>query len=224
MLNECKCGPGKLPSWGLASDFGVPETTVRRYMKFSSPPKPQGVAIEAQVSDKKALGRDPIRDRLQETLDRSETMARPAIENPIRDQSDEVADIILDFCKNAVPADPIRDSDLPLLLEEVKKCLGGDMRLTLASIPLPKKLSLPNLYQVSRPPEFYGDTKLRSRARWLATIVRSVAPESIRDAAFAKATQRAVELMPQSIPGEKKPTRIHPLQIIEHGFSLRNRR
>ncbi len=151
-------------------------------------------------------------------------IALPTTENPTRDQSDEVADIILDFRKNAVPADPMRDSDLPLLIEEVKKCLDGDMRLTLSSISLPKKLSLPNLYQVSRPPEFYRDTKLRSRARWLATIVRLVAPESVRERAFDKAKQRAAELMPQPIPQEKQPTRIHSLQFIEGGFSLRNRR
>jgi hypothetical protein len=209
----------------LASDLDVPEATLRRHhKKFLSTAEPKPATVKTEVAHEKSVESDVAHDRLHETLDLTETIDRPAMKNPIRDQSDEVADIILDFCKNAVPADPIRDSDLPLLLEEVKKCLGGDIRLSLAFIPLPKKLSLPNLYQVSRPPEFFGDTKLRSRARWLATIVRSVAPESIRETAFAKATQRAAELMPQSIPGEKKPTRIHPLQIIEHGFSLRNRR
>jgi hypothetical protein len=209
---------------GLASDFGVPETTLRRYKKFSSPPEPQAVAVEAQVSNKKALGGDAVRGRVRESVELRNRMAPPTVEKPPRDLSDEVADIILDFCKNAVPDEPIRDHVLPDLLREVKKCLGGEIWITLASIHLPERISLPDLYRITRPPRSPEDYWLAHRATWLATIVKAKAPKSIRETAFAKATQRAAELMPQPIPGEKKPTRIHPLQIIEHGFSLRNRR
>ena len=98
------------------------------------------------------------------------------------------------------------------------------MRLTKASISLPQKPSWPNLFQVTRPPNFYGDSKIRSRARWLAAILNSRAPESIRETAFDKAKQRAPELPVQPIPEAKQPTRIQRLHFIQDGFSPRNRR
>ena len=145
-------------------------------------------------------------------------------QNSTRDLSDEVADFILDFCKNAVPAHPIHGFELPDFLEEVKKFLEGEIGLTGASISLPQKPSWPNLFQVTRPPNFYGDSKIRSRARWLAAILNSRAPESIRDESLDKAKQRAPELPVQPIPEAKQPTRIQPLHFIQDGFSPRNRR
>jgi hypothetical protein len=98
------------------------------------------------------------------------------------------------------------------------------MWITLAAIHLPERISLPDLYRITRPPISSGDYWLGHRAIWLATIVKAKAPQSIRDAAFAKATQRAAELMPQPIPGEKAPTRPPSLQFVEGGFSRRNLR
>ncbi|MDR5729919.1 MAG: hypothetical protein RB191_21105 [Terriglobia bacterium] len=151
-------------------------------------------------------------------------MDRPAVEKPTMDLSDELADIILDFCKNAVAGEPIRDYDLPVLLREVKKCLRGEMWLTLASIQLPGNISWPELYRITRPPASSGDYWLAYRAIWLATIVKAKAPASIRETAFRKAMQRAAELKSQPTPEEKRPTRIPRLQFVQHGFSPRNRR
>src|ERR1035437_5681035 len=103
---------------GIASDLVVPETRLRRYMNLSSPPKPQQAAVDAPVSNKKASGGDAVRDPVGPGMDLSKGMDRPAVEKPTRDLSDEVADIILDFCKNAVPDEPIRDHVLPDLLRE----------------------------------------------------------------------------------------------------------
>jgi hypothetical protein len=83
---------------GLASDLVVPETTLRRYMNFSSPPKPQPAAAKVQVSNKKASGGDAVRNPVGPGIDPSKGMDRPAVEKLARDLSDEVADIILDFC------------------------------------------------------------------------------------------------------------------------------
>ena len=60
--------------------------------------------------------------------------------------SDKAADIILDFCRNGVPNEPIRDCDLPLLLEDVRRFTRGELGPPPPSIQLPKKISLPDLY------------------------------------------------------------------------------
>ncbi len=56
------------------------------------------------------------------------------------------------------------------------------------------------------------------------TIVKSIAPESIRETAFYKAKQRAAELPVKPIPEEKQPNRIQRVHFIQHGFSPRKRR
>ncbi len=203
---------------GLSRDLDVPEATLRRCLKFASTPEPKPAAVKTGVPDKKPMGIDIARDCAQEGMNEI------VKEKPPRDLSDEVADIMLDFCKNAVHGEPIRGSELVTFLVEVKKLVRSGGGPTLASLQMSPKISWPQRYRMTRPPDIFGKDRLRYRAKWLVNILESTAPESIRETAFAKATQRAAELMPQPTPGEKKPTRIHPLQFVEHGFSLRNRR
>ncbi len=172
-------------------------------MKFSSPPKPRGTSIEAQASDKKAPLRDDVRDRVRKKMELGNRNAPRATEKPTRDQSDDVADIILDFCKNAVSDEPIRNHVLPDLLREVKKCLGGEMWLTLASVPPPENVSLPDLYRITRPPKSSGDYWRGHRATWLATIVKAKAPMSIRETAFGKADGSRHRTQASTHPGRE---------------------
>ena len=166
----------------LASDLNVPEATLRRHLKFVSTPEAKPAAVKTGVPDKKPMGKDIARDCAQEGMN-------PIVkEKPIRDLSDEVADIMLDFCENAVHGDPICGSDLVTFLAEVRKLVRSGNGPTLASLQMSEKISWPQRYRMTRPPEIFRNDRLRYRAKWLVKILESIAPESIRETAFAKAS------------------------------------
>ena len=117
--------------------------------------------------------------------------------------SDEVADIILNFCRmrDGIPETQIRDYDLSNLLGMVKEFTRGELGPCPPPIKLPRKISLTELYRMTRPPESDGHMWLGHRAIWLAKIVMAIAPEFlIRVTALAKVEKRAAEL-------EVKPNR-----------------
>ena len=203
---------------GLEPDLDVSATTLRRHMKFLSTAEPKPAAVKTVVPDKKSMGRDAVRDRLRERLDLRDTIARPAVENPIRDLSDEVADIILDFCKNSVPEMPIRDYDLSNLLEDVRRLTRGELGPLPPSMQLPRKISLTELYRITRPAETSEDMWLGHRAIWLAKIVIAKAPEfDIREAAMNKAENRAGELGVTPTPEEAQQIKMQRRQFLSDG-------
>jgi nucleotide-binding universal stress UspA family protein len=182
---------------GLAFDLDVPPTTLRRYMTLSSLPDSDREALKAGESAKKALARKAVKDRAdagQKRLDDENKSGAP---------SDKVADIILDFCKNGVPDAPIRDFDLPIVLEDVRRFTRGELGPAPPFIQLPKKITLPELYRITRPSESTDEDWLGHRVIWLAKIMMAIAPEfEIRETAMNKAEKRAGELGVQPTPEE----------------------
>ena len=135
-----------------------------------------------------------------------------------RDLSDEVADFILDFCKNAVPADPILDSHLPLLLEDVRRFTRGELGPPPPSIQLPKKINLPELYRITRPSKSPDENWLGHRVIWLAKMMMAIAPQlEIRETAMNKAEKRAAELSIQPTREEEEQSRDKRQQFRRHG-------
>ena len=117
--------------------------------------------------------------------------------------SDKVADSILDFCKNSVPEMPIRDYDLSNLLEDVRRLTRGELGPRPPSMQLPRKISLTELYRITRSPDSSEDMRLGHRAIWLAKIVMAKAAEfDIRETAMNKAEKRAAELSVTPTPEE----------------------
>ena len=197
---------------GLVSDLDVPATTLRRYMKLSSLPKADRDSLKAGEPVKKILARKTVRDAAtsgQERFVEEKKSGAP---------SDKAADTILDFCKNAVPDEPIRDFDLPLLLEEVRRFTRGELGPPPPSIPLPKKISLPELYRITRPSESKDEDWLGHRVIWLAKIMMAIAPAlEIRETAMNKAEKRAAELSIQPTREEEEQSRDKRQQFRRHG-------
>ena len=180
----------------LARDLDIPETTLRRYVTLSLLPETDRKALKAGDTAKKALARKAVRDHARAGQQRFDAEKRS------RAPSDKSAGTIVDFCKNGVPDEPIRDCDLPLLLEDVRRFARGELGPPPPVIPLlPKKISLPGLYRITRPPKSTDEDWLGHRVIWLAKIMMAVAPEpGIRETAMNKAEKRAGEL-------EVNPTR-----------------
>jgi len=209
LLNLFSCG---CSIRGLASDLDVAETTLRRYMTLSSLPDADRNSLKEGESVKKVLARKAVRDAKtagQERLIEEKKSGAP---------SDKAADKILDFCKNAVPDEPILDSDLPLLLGDVRRFTRGELGPPPPSIQLPKKINLPELYRITRPSKSTDEEWLGHRVIWLAKIMMAIAPElEIRETAMNKAEKRAAELSIQPTREEEEQSRDKRQQFRTHG-------
>lgn len=187
---------------GLARDLDIPEPTLRRYVTLSLLPEADREALKAGGSAKKAMERKAIKDHAsagQQRLNEEKRSGAP---------SDKGTDIILDFCKNGVPDEPIIDCDLPLLLEDVRRFTRGELGPPPPVIQLPKKISLPELYRITRPPKSPDEEWLGHRVIWLAKIMMAIAPEfDIRETAMNKAEKRAEELSIQPTREQEEQAR-----------------
>lgn len=187
---------------GLARDLDIPEPTLRRYVTLSLLPEADREALKAGGSAKKAMERKAIRDHAsagQQRLNAEKRSGAP---------SDKSADTILDFCKNGVPDEPILDCDLPLLLEDVRRFTRGELGPPPPSPQLPKKISPPDLYRITRPPKSADEEWLGHRVIWLAKIMMAIAPEfDIRETAMNKAEKRAAELRIQPTREQEEQAR-----------------
>ncbi len=197
---------------GLVSDLGVPETTLRRYMTLPSLPSADRNSLKEGESVKKSLARKAVRDAKtsgQERLIEEKKSGAP---------SDKAADTILDFCKNALPDEPIRDFDLPIVLEDVRRFTRGELGPPPASIQLPKKINLPELYRITRPSKSTDEEWFGHRVIWLAKIMMAIAPEfEIRETAMNKAEKRAGELAVNPTRKEEEEIWIQRRLTLEHG-------
>ncbi len=197
---------------GLVSDLDVPATTLRRYMKLSSLSKADRDSLKAGESVKKVSARKAIRDAA--TVGHEELVKEKRSGAP----SDKAAGTILDFCKNAAPDEPILDSHLPLLLEDVRRFTRGELGPPPPSIQLPKKINLPELYRITRPSKSPDENWLGHRVIWLAKMMMAIAPQlEIRETAMNKAEKRAAELSIQPTREEEEQSRDKRQQFRRHG-------
>jgi hypothetical protein len=190
----------------------IPETTLRRYVTLSSLPETDREALKAGDTAKKALARKAVRDHARAGQQRFDAEKRSGA------PSDKGADTIVDFCKNGVPDEPIRDCDLPLLLEDVRRFTRGELGPPPPVIQLPKKISLPDLYRITRPSKSTDEDWLGHRAIWLAKIMMAIAPEfEIRETAMNKAEKRAGELDVTPTPEEAQQIKMQRRQFLSGG-------
>ena len=176
---------------GLADDLGIPPTTIRRYMTLSALPEADRMALRNGKSAKKALARKAALDLQKDSRERL------AEERKSGTPSDQLATIILDFCRttDGVPETPIGECDILSLLMRVREITHGDFGPPPAPIKLTRNIGMAELFQKTQPPDFADELWLEHRAQWIAVIAISVSPEfHIRETALNRVEQRASEL------------------------------
>jgi hypothetical protein len=169
---------------GLGEKLEVPATTIRRYCTLAKLPKEERAALKAGETQKKALARKAERDRLRE---RNERIAEERKSGAL---SNELARIILDFLRTAGPLgkEPVWDTSIITLMTATKDYSRNTFGFRPTLTPLPQRLTLIELYQLTRPCRDQEEFELAYQARWLATILVSLAPEEeIRETAMEKA-------------------------------------
>jgi hypothetical protein len=117
--------------------------------------------------------------------------------------SDEIAEIILDFflSKRKNPDTLIlgkKEPDylnmqaaIPGLLENVRQITRGLAGARPVNIRLPKKITLVDLYRLTRPSAYPGEDWIERAVGWLSNILINIAPELvIRETGMNKAEER----------------------------------
>jgi predicted transcriptional regulator len=177
---------------GLARDLGKSEPTIRRYLVLSSQSEVEREAFRKGETAKRILARKAARDR------------RRMIESRVREEnksgvlSDEIAEIILDFCltRRGVPETQVRESGIPHLLAQTRKITRGLHVTRPGLFKLPKGITLVSLYRMARPLDYPGEYWEEHRAGWLSNILMAIAPElDIRESAITKAEERSYREM-----------------------------
>jgi len=183
---------------GLGEQIRKPESTLRRYAMLASLPAEDRAALLRGETAKVVIARKAKRDWQERCR------ARLLVENETGSVSDEVADLILDFCR-------YEDG------EEKGRCFGSQVDNLLSATrditrarkahPIPGKIPTDRLklFACSRPKEMLGEHWIYHRAGWLAMILMTVAPEEdIREVAMNKAERRRFGVsMPSSGPSRR---------------------
>jgi ribosome-binding protein aMBF1 (putative translation factor) len=168
---------------GLAKEIGEPESTLRRYATLASLCEEDRSSFLRGETAKAILARSANRQR-EETR-----IARLKLEKETGTLSDEVADLIIDFCRYDDGEGRILSNTVPKLLEETRW-------RTRTAYPFSGKLpsDRTQLFRCTRPKETVGEFWLAHCGAWLATILMTVAPESdIREVGMNKAENRRNE-------------------------------
>lgn len=184
---------------GLERELKVSATSVRRHMEIAGLPQDDLKAIEAGVSAKAILARKATSDRrrrIQERVDEDQKTGA---------LSDEIATIILEFCRSGyeLRKDPMIGRIFPLLLDRVESLVGDFEASGRRAVKVSKKLDRRTFFRKTRPRAAKGTAELVRQANWLAEVLSLIAPESqVRANAILKARRRAGELLPKRTPSE----------------------
>lgn len=119
--------------------------------------------------------------------------------------SDEIATIILEFCRSGyeLKKDPMIGRIFPLLLDRVGSLVRDFEASGRRAVKSSKKLDRRAFFRKTRPRAAKGNAELVHQANWLAEVLWRIAPESpVRANAILKARRRAGELLPKRTPSE----------------------
>ena len=176
---------------GLKPKLNVSATTIRRYCTLARLPEDEQAALRAGETQRKALARKAARDRSRE---RNERIAEERKSGAL---SGELAKIIIDFLRTADPLgkEPMWDTSIINLMTATREYSRNTFGLCPSPIRLPQRLSLIDLYQLTRPRRDPSDFEIAYQAHWLATILVSLAPEEeIRETAMNRVERLVWEL------------------------------
>jgi hypothetical protein len=177
---------------GLAKALRQSPTSIRRHMELANlPPDARDLIIKG-VSAKEILARKAHLDR------RFRSQQRVARDRETGAISDEIADLIIEFCraKDGVPEYAVRAVDLELLLCAVESHLSWFAARGHRVSPVAKRLGTKVLFKQTRPfppPEKFVEED--HRAKWLAAVIWTrVQEQPIWETALKKAKSRKKEL------------------------------
>jgi hypothetical protein len=174
---------------GLGKELEESPTSIGRHMELSRLPEIDREAVAGGASAKKVLtakaGAAKVRRQQERVL----------IDRNTGILSDELADVILEFCRAGVKPTrrPIQRAQLDLFLERVTEQVE---RSTARPIRVSKKLGVAGLFKLARPRQNSEEVLwFEYQAKWLASIVRfKVSEHEIVERSFNKVVQRASEL------------------------------
>jgi hypothetical protein len=201
---------------GLGKGLRQSATTIRRHIELAALPIAQRRAVEAGASAKKILADKAILDRQRRRKKRIDDNRKTGA------LSDEVADIILEFCRAGgnLPLTPILEAEITEFMSGVAINLS---RLEVGGQPgikATKRLGIAGLFEQAQPPANADTFWMDYQAEWLANIVLAKAPEHpIWEDALEKAKRRACELKAKDerTPSQAYKDRLRHIAEIEAG-------
>jgi hypothetical protein len=182
---------------GLERELKRSATSIRRHIAIAGLPEEDRQAIDAGASAKKILEQKASDER-----------HRLQAERVIKDRktgalSDEVAGIILDFCraKGGPRRIPVYGEDAEKLFNQTRTYLYVFDRSGYRTVTVSRKNGVKELFNRTRPAHEKDAFWISYQAAWLANVVRAIAPERpIWESALDKAENRVSELTPKRNP------------------------
>lgn len=176
---------------GLGKKLRQSATTIRRHMELAGLPIAQRRAVKAGASAKKILSDKAILDRQRRRKKRIDDDRKTGA------LSDEVADIILEFCRGGEdpPRASISRADFKVFINSVALLLFQFEARGQRSIKTSRKMGVVGLFEQTRSPVSEETFWLGAQAEWLAHIVWANAQERpIWESSLIKAERRVAEL------------------------------
>ena len=199
---------------GLGEELGQCATTVRRHIAIAKLPAAQREAVRNGKSAKKILAIKAAQNRVQRAPERVRA------DSETGGLSDEMADVVLDFCRTikGVPERPVQKPMVSLFLERVTSAMNTFQESNQALPRFSKRLSTRELSKRTRPTEGEGEFWMEYQARWLARVISAKTPERpIWKRALQKTTRRANELEPRKTPRQRYDEKVKHLAWISQG-------
>ncbi|HEX6880102.1 MAG TPA: hypothetical protein VF135_07045, partial [Terriglobales bacterium] len=133
----------------LAKELGQSPTTIRRHVDLASMSDEYRFKVQNGASAKKTLAVKALADRTERKR------GRILEENKSGKHSNEIADLILYFCRgnDGIPETPTCKVDVPQLLDEVRSYLNRYATFGRRSPKISKKRGLTALFRFVRPPD-----------------------------------------------------------------------
>jgi hypothetical protein len=205
---------------GLAKNFRQSPTTIRRQMELASLPVAQRRAVNAGASAKKILEAKAVSDRWRRAKERIDDDLRTGA------LSDELTDIVLDFCRGEAGLPPMRmvPDDLPMFLGCVATHLSEFEVYGKRGIRATKSMGIDELFRQTRPPEDEDVFWMDHQSEWLANVILAKAPiRPIWESALMKAQKRAAELNVEDTRTPLEAYTDNEARLVEVRFGLKNR-
>ena len=175
---------------GLAQGIGISATTVRRFLEIASLPEQVRQSVANGASAKEVLA-----SRADERR-RHRVAERFAIEKESGRFSDELAEVLIAFCKGELGGKLWMTRDeLPLFLNAVARELQSADSSASRRVRISRRLDLKDQLKVVRPKYPSSDNPIEQRASWMTLFIQSRFPElAIWERALQKASRRDKEL------------------------------
>ena len=205
---------------GLAKSLHQSQTTIRRQLQLAALPAAQRKAVNAGDSAKKILETKAAEVR------RFRIVNQLAEEQRSGALSDELADMILRFCRaeDGLPPVRITQQELPIFLGGVETKLGEYEARGRRGIRATKRMGVEGLFRKTQPLEDTDDFWMAYQSEWLANIIQAKVPiRLIWENGMKKTKERAADLL---VEDNRTPLQVYfdnAVRLVELGSGGNNR-